>query len=311
MKKNRASMTAVKVGRMLLYLAHHPRLSRCLPAGLAEANERLMLAGGLAKPWMIKTYERQTWLRVVDWLERHTLQGVTLEYGVRKAFIDAETRDAIAAGAQQVLVVGAGFDTLCLRLSEEYPDVTFVEVDHPATATRKREALAAMKVARDNLHLLAEDLGERKLADVLDELEAWDARAPSVIVAEAVLMYLDEAAVTGFLDVARAHTAAGSKLLFTYLRYGEDGDFYFGESSKLLQMSLKMVGEPLKWGVHPDELEGFLHEHGFALVTDPARNDLRARFLTPNDLGEDVALADAERCVVATSLPATAAARAS
>ena len=33
-------------------------------------------------------------------------------------------------GAKQVVILGAGFDTLALRLSEQFPSVKFIEVDH-------------------------------------------------------------------------------------------------------------------------------------------------------------------------------------
>lgn len=52
--------------------------------------------------------------------------------------MDDEVRAALAAGAIHVLVVGAGYDTLALRLAAAHPEVLFVEVDRPATLGKKR-----------------------------------------------------------------------------------------------------------------------------------------------------------------------------
>ena len=43
-----------------------------------------------------------------------------------------------------VLIVGAGFDTLGLRIADAHPSVRVVEVDVPATAERRRKAIAKM-----------------------------------------------------------------------------------------------------------------------------------------------------------------------
>src|SRR2546428_378341 len=46
------------------------------------------------------------------------------------------------AGLAQIAIVGAGFDTMALRIKDALPAVTVFEVDHPATQAVKREAFA-------------------------------------------------------------------------------------------------------------------------------------------------------------------------
>ncbi len=80
---------------------------------------------------------------------------------------------------RQVLVLGAGYDTMGWRLAPEFAGVDFFEIDHPATARLKAKGIGAMG-PRDNLHLIAEDLGERRLVDVLgaDRLMGPDSHRP-------------------------------------------------------------------------------------------------------------------------------------
>jgi len=301
MRESRFSLTAQKVGRVLLYVHHHPELTRVLPPGLGEANKRLMMASGLAKPWMESVYESETWTKFVGWMEEHTVPGQTLEYAVRKAFMDAEARRAIAAGATQVLVLGAGFDTLCLRLSEEHPDVLFLEVDHPATSAMKQEALAKLDVARDNLHLVPADLGEKKLEAVLADHPGWDTSAKSVVIAEAVLMYLPAAAVSELFWALRECTGDGSRVCFTWIARHENGELDLGKTPALMRTSMKLIGEPILWGQQPDHLAPFLHELGWVLDETPETNDLDARFLTPAGLSGQT-IGDMERMAAASTL---------
>mmetsp|Transcript_57497 Transcript_57497/g.85607 ORF Transcript_57497/g.85607 Transcript_57497/m.85607 type:complete len:356 (-) Transcript_57497:173-1240(-) len=50
----------------------------------------------------------------------------------------------------QVLIVAAGYDTLTWRLALEYPDVNFIELDHPATGRAKINALRNVCSKRTN-----------------------------------------------------------------------------------------------------------------------------------------------------------------
>ena len=138
MRTHQASRTAVKVGRFMAVLARQPQLAPLLPKGAAESMERLMLHTGLLKPWMLRLYAAPWYVGLMTSIERGTVPGQVLCVGLRKRFMDDETRAALAEGKRQVLVVGAGLDTLCWRLASEYPDVTFIELDHPASQAMKR-----------------------------------------------------------------------------------------------------------------------------------------------------------------------------
>ena len=60
---------------------------------------------------------------------------------LRKRWIESRVRAKIAAGASQVVVLGAGLDTLGVRLASERPDLRVVEIDHPATLAVKRSVV--------------------------------------------------------------------------------------------------------------------------------------------------------------------------
>lgn len=297
MRAHQASQTAAKIGRLLVYVSADPRRAPLLPAGAAELTEALLRAAGLWRDWQRRAYRSHRVRSALDWMEDRLLAGQSTHVALRKRVLDDETRAAIEAGAVQVLVVGAGFDTLAFRLARAHRHVRFVEIDHPATQSLKRHALDLLGDLPPNLQLQPADLGATPLPEVLDEL-GWDRRARSVVVAEGVLMYLGEHEVADFLRGVASRMVPGSRLLGTYLVPDAQGRPYVGKLGGVTRASLRAIGEPLRWATTPEALATLLDETGFGMRDEPGRVDLRLRYLVPAGLG-DLPLPDHERVLVA------------
>ena len=69
---------------------------------------------------------------------------------LRTAAIDAAIRDAIAGGATQLVILGAGYDGRAWRMPE-LAGVKVFEVDHPATQGDKRTHLEELPPATGNV----------------------------------------------------------------------------------------------------------------------------------------------------------------
>ena len=288
MRQSRPSLTATKIARGIVFVAEDPRVRELLPPGTVELNSKLLTEAQLIKPWMVELY-RKPWFRsFAHRVARHTTPGQMMTLPIRKRFMDDEARRAIDEGARQLLIVGAGFDTLALRIAEQLPDVQCFEIDHPATQQVKRAAVESLKLERSNLHLVAVDLASTSLPDALEQAPAWKSDVVTVVTAEGVLMYLDESDVTNFLDGVRATTATGTTLLFTHICTGEHGELVTGKHTGFMRAALKLVGEPLKWGIRQDALAGFLGAYGYTLEESPTPEQLRVRYLEPIGLGEEI-----------------------
>src|SRR5688500_18591880 len=59
----------------------------------------------------------------------------------RTHHMDGVLRNEVAAGATQVVILGAGLDSRAYRFHDELPGVRWFEVDHPVTAAVKRKRL--------------------------------------------------------------------------------------------------------------------------------------------------------------------------
>jgi len=261
MHKDKPSRTALKVAMNLITLAAKPGMDRFLPQGIVDATERLLVASGAAGARTVRWSRSQRMVSVYeafDWM----LPGQFEAFAHRKAFCERQAREGIDAGATQVLVLGAGYDTMGWRLAPEFSGATFFEIDHPATARLKAQGIDAMG-QRDNLCLIAENLGKRKLADVLKTNESWDQSAQTVIVAEGLVMYLHPEAVRDLFCQCAEISGAGSRIAFSYIPTGADGRPDAGRWTGLMLWLQNRAGEPWTWSIRPEELGPFLEQSGW------------------------------------------------
>jgi len=261
MRRDKPSTTARKVALNIISLGAKPGMEKVLPNGIVDATARLLVAAGVVGEGAVRFARSRRAVAIYeafDWM----MPGQFEAFAHRKAFCERQTRDGIAAGATQILVLGAGYDTLGWRLAPEFPDLRFFEIDHPATGRRKSQGVDVLG-PRDNLHLIQADLGDRKLEDVLAAVESWDCTAQSVVIAEGLTEYLAPAAVRDLFMQCGAVTGAGSRIAFTYVGTGDDGRPDAGRWTGLTLWLLKASREPWLWSVRPEELPQFLAEAGW------------------------------------------------
>ena len=263
MRKNKPSRTAYKVAMNILALGAKPGMDQYFPPGALEATAELLVASGVAGKRLVQWACSKRMVAVYeafDWM----LPGQFEAFAHRKAFCEHHVREGIALGASQILVLGAGYDTLGWRLSPEFPEVKFYEIDHPATAALKAKGIEAMGT-RGNLFLLAEDLGSRDLIDVLAENPNWDRNAQVVIIAEGLIMYLTPESVKSLFDQCAASVGVDSRIVFSYIPAGRDGRLDVGRWTGLMLWLQKAAGEPWLWSITPKELGPYLEKCGWKM----------------------------------------------
>jgi len=262
-KKGRISQTALKVALALVTLNVKGDWAQRLPPGLVEVTERLLLASGSPgygprlmraskQPWMFRVYQIQ------DLMMPGQFEG----FGHRKIFMQEQVEDAIRQGAQQVLVVGAGFDTLCLRLAPQYNHVQFFEVDHPATSAAKARGVA-VEGQPGNMIQIAADLGEQTLSKVLSEDGHWQSSLPSILLAEGLFQYLTDDEVQGLLKDAANCTSPGSRFAFTHVIPGE---------RRMLSILTRLIAEPWKSAIRSEDIPEFIQGTGWVVTSDVDTN---------------------------------------
>lgn len=261
MRKGRPSRTALKVALAIVTLGAKPGMENVLPPGIVQASAKLLVESGLARPATIRWAGSSRAVSVYeafDWM----LPGQFEAFAYRKAFFERQVRAALDTEASQVLVLGAGYDTLTWRLAPEFPNVNFFEIDHPVTARFKAKGIQKMGLP-DNLCLIAKDLGKHRLEHVIKSCQSWDPGARTVILAEGLVMYLLPEAVLSLFTQCAGLVGAGSRFAFSYIPTGSDGRPDVGRWTGLLLWLQKAVGEPWTWSIRPEELGSFLESAGW------------------------------------------------
>jgi methyltransferase (TIGR00027 family) len=299
--EQRPSTTALAVAFGQLLDAYDPALAPLFVPHhreLLEASVDAFQPRGRRGLRMLK----RGWYRRAMWaVERITARGIFLHYLLRKRFIEDSVRAAIADGCTQLVVIGAGLDTLATRLARERSSLICIEVDHPATQAIKTAALA-LRGTPANLSLAPADLRDRTIASVLSAVPAYDARHPTVFVAEGLLMYLHESDVASLLRTVREIAPPGSRIVFTFMEGDGSGRPRFKGVATwyapLLDFWLKRLGEPMHWAIDRAALPKWTEPLGWHVLDIGTHETFRALYLAPNGLG-DRPLLDGEYVAVA------------
>jgi methyltransferase (TIGR00027 family) len=199
---------------------------------------------------------------------------------IRTRLIDDLVRQAIAAGARQALLLGAGFDSRPYRLTE-LRGVPLFEVDHPATQQAKLQRLQRrLDPLPPNVRFVPVDFEVDNLETAL--LQAgFDPQLPSVAVWEGVVSYLTPAAVEQNFQILSRILAPQSRLIFTYVHKGAlDGSVLFPEAARW-KSSVRSTGEPFTFGFDPAALPHYLQPHGFTLLSDTSTAQAAQSYCPP------------------------------
>ena len=197
---------------------------------------------------------------------------------LRHRFIDEHLMAALQAGATQVVLLGAGYDTRAYRFAERLDGRPVYEVDlapisraKAATIAKHRDEFPDANVVRVEI-----DFESQVLTEVLADA-GFRAGDRTFFVWEGVPMYLTRAAVKATLDAVHELGGEGSQIAHD-MWYLVDDPGPLGAARRSAPGALSLIGEPVTFGVHPEDYDCFLGRHGFALVDLALASELQARF---------------------------------
>jgi methyltransferase (TIGR00027 family) len=193
----------------------------------------------------------------------------------RTRLIDDWIGVSMANGSQQLVVLGAGFDSRAWRMPV-LTDMPVFEVDHATTSGEKQRRVAALAPERSNVTSVALDFDRGRLPDAL-AAAGFDPRRRASVVWEGVTNYLSAEAVRSVLAWVGT-LAIGSNLMFTYVHRGVLTDPASFEGAARILAAVASSGEPWTFGFIPEELPQCLQAHGLRLEEDLGADDYRARY---------------------------------
>ena len=201
----------------------------------------------------------------------------------RVRYFDDFVQKSIDDGLEQMVILGAGYDSRAYRL-ERLRKIRIFEIDHPATQIVKIEKIKKIfgdlpdHVAYIPVDFAAEDLG-RKLLET-----RYDRSQKTLFLMEGLLYYLSPIVVDGILSFIVKNSGKGSVILFDYFPQSVvDGSCNL-ELGRNIHNGLAQIGEPLQFGIEEGTVERFLAERGFSKIQNVTSDDYkRAYFLGVNE----------------------------
>jgi methyltransferase (TIGR00027 family) len=253
-QNDQASRTALLIAASLVLLHRDPKYSGLISEASADSCAQ-MLEEHSAQARLLLKIVRQGWFRpIAKLIDRVTIPGILLHYGLRKKCIAGLVSSALINGATQVVIIGAGFDPLSFELHRDFPNAQFWEIDHPATQRHKLRAFPKINV--DRLHFVSADLNAALDKEAMINA-SFDPAQRTFWIAEGLLMYLPADLVASLMRRLGNMSAPGSQFAFTFMEKQSDGRIHFDPQSKLVDWWLRGRGEPFLWGTTRSELVDF------------------------------------------------------
>jgi methyltransferase (TIGR00027 family) len=214
----------------------------------------------------------------------------------RTRYIDDVTKRSLQAGLDQLVILGAGFDSRAFRIAG-LEHVRVFEVDLPGARDLKRVRLEkVLGAVPENVTLIGMDFDRQHLAQVLGAA-GFQTGVRTLFTWEGVTQYLTGEAVKGTLEFVSSISGEGSAIVFTYVRRGiidgSDRPEWFGSFLSLASR----IGSPFLFGLDRAELGQYLCDCGLELVEDVGAAEYQDRYLKP--LGRKLNVFDGERAVYA------------
>ena len=174
----------------------------------------------------------------------------------RAAFAEQSLQRAVALGAGQYLILGAGYDTFAYRQPPWASGLEIFELDRPEAMEDKQRRLRDRAIPLpDNLHFLPADLTVPHWPQALDQCPAFHPERRSFCSLLGLLYYLPADALPRLLTALADRLPQGSALVFDYPVSLE------GKQAQLAQGA----GETMQAAYSYGEMEQLLSRHGFLI----------------------------------------------
>jgi methyltransferase (TIGR00027 family) len=196
----------------------------------------------------------------------------------RTRHIDAVFEDALASGAAQAVILGAGLDSRAYRFRDKLRGARVFEVDFPPTQEYKKNRVrAVLGTLPEYVRYIPIDFATEDLATVLQR-GGYDRTKKTVFVWEGVTFYIPEAAVDGTLRLVATHSAPGSRIVFDYFPASMITTPP-NPAFDALAKRLAAMGEPFVFGFPDDAQQEFIARRGLTIASDVSMDEIRSAYL--------------------------------
>lgn len=201
-------------------------------------------------------------------------QGVGNSMRARTRYFDDFLKKSIHEGLEQLIILGAGYDTRAYRI-EGLKNVKVFELDHPNTQNFKIQKIKEIFGSiPDNVTYIPVDFEIQALNPKL--FEKYDSSKKTLFVMEGLIYYLSPKSVDKILSFIAENSGKGSIVLFDYFHQCVVDETC--EVGRIFRSYAELVGETLKFGLKEEIIEEFLLKRGFSNIKNVNSEDYKKSY---------------------------------
>lgn len=273
--KKRADRTAegVAMWRAIGALESDPSVRNpdSLAAGFLNPVSRALLSVPPLRSWMTSYYSRK-------------LPGAYGYATARTLHLDSIFSRALDEGAEQVVLLGAGYDSRAYRFRERLSHVRVFELDLPATQERKKTRLETLFGSLPAwVTYVPINFDAQRLQDVLPAA-GFDRTKRTFFLWEGVSMYLTEEGIDQTLGFVARNAPPHSSIAFDFVALGAlQGDDGRYPGTRHWMNVLAEIGHPMTFGIEEDATDAFLRKRGLEVVSQIGSAEMERKYLVKSD----------------------------
>ena len=223
------------------------------------------------------------------WLGEKLAPGFHEHLIARTRFIDDLIEKAASTGAQQYVILGAGYDLRAHRL--DLPSsLRIFEVDQSEVQSRKLSKLPENLTSSENVTYVAVDFTHQSLSEQLTA-SGFDVSKPTVFTLEGVSQYITKEAVSATIEeLSTLIQTTTSTFFISYVDelLDKDPEACFGKGypkavqrAETIKTLSAKVGEPWISFYTEEEIASLLSRNGFSVEENVTLEDLNSLYFTP------------------------------
>jgi methyltransferase (TIGR00027 family) len=187
----------------------------------------------------------------------------------RTKYFDYIFIESLKNNIEQIVFLGAGYDSRPYRFSHLIENASIYEVDAKPTQDHKISLLQKNNTyIHKNIKYVPVDFEVDNFIRLICE-NGFDKFKTTLFLCEGVTFYLSGSAVEEVLKLIKENSGIHSRICF---------DFQTKINNELIDTGLK--DEVIKFGIEPGKIEEFVKNSGFSLVEHVKSTDMEKRFLT-------------------------------
>ena len=237
---------------------------------------------------------------ILDWIARNPdkaearweqreriLPGIDNSVIARVRYFDDFVKRSIDEGLEQLVILGAGYDSRAYRI-EELKKIKVFEVDHPAMQAVKIEKIKKiLRSLPDQVTYSPADLERDDFGQKLLEM-GYNQSKKTLFLMEGLLYYLPPEIVNKIFSFISKNSGKGSVVIFDYYPQSVvDGSCEL-DVGRSLYNQLAQYGEPLRFGI--DDVEKFLVSRGFSQIRNVTSEEYKRAYFQGVNEGRTVSI---------------------